>query len=388
MAVGFPQLWSRWVAGGFKAWPIFSSRSRNVPICLTWRPRVPSSARYSLLDPTIPKRIRQLDLSGTSEQLETILGDLGALDLSPCSNLSSIRLHIFPHDSRRPQVSITRFLSSSFPKLSQLDLASFLPDLSSPVLTTSRLTSLKLFLPYGKKNRYTLSQFSHILQRHPNLLELDLNHDAIPQPGSSGSPPIFFTLPHLVTLRLYGTEAAILGFLDFVGMSSPLHDVVVRFSRFQDFNAIALASTVKKILVAYYECQGLDHLRKVNHITISSNSEKAHLAFATRSHPVPTPNLRSNLRIQFNVISERDRNAMVQETIPLFPLDDLRGLAFEGSALYGDVCAEILWRTKNLSHLRLDDLDIWPALDALTSNDPGMFKAVTKTMLINPRVHT
>lgn len=375
VAVGFPQLWSWWVAGGFKAWPIFNSRSKNVPILLAWRHRTPASTLDVLTDPAIPKRLRQLDFSGTSNQLQHLLG---ALESSPPSNASSVQIQIFPHEYREPQAHLVRFLSSPFPKLSRLDLASFLPDCSSPIFTTSRLTSLKLFLPFGKGGRYTLSQFSHILRRHPSLRELELNHGAIPLPELSGSPPVSFTLPQLVTLRLYGAEADILGFLDLTGMSSPLHDVVVRFGRPSYFHAPALASTVKKVLVAYYECQGLGHHRRVSHITISCDPDKNHISFNTRCHPVPTSDLRCNLKIQFNEVCEPDRNAMVKETFPLFPLDDVRGFALEGSVLYADVSQHVFRMMKNLSHLRLDDVDLWLALEILSPSGPGMFRAVDK----------
>lgn len=368
VAVGFPQLWSWWVAGSFRAWTIFSSRSKNVPISLVWRPQIPASTLSILMDPAVPKRIRQLDFSGTSVQLENLLGALGT---NPPSNASSIRLQIFPYDNREPREHLIHFLSSSFPKLSRLDLLSFLPAPSSPVFTTSGLTSLKLFLPYGKKNRYTLFQFSHILQRHPNLRELELNHGAIPQPVSSGFPPVPFTLPHLATLRLYGAESAILGFLDLVGMSSPLHNVVVRFSRPQYFDAPALASTVQKVLGGYYECQGLNRPRKANHLTISCSPEKDNITFDIRSHPVPAPNPRPNLKLQFNGICERDMNAMVRVVFPLFPLEDIRGFAFEGSLLHADVCSEIYGKMKDISYLRLDDVDLWSALEALSSSNRG-----------------
>lgn len=169
-----------------------------------------------------------------------------------------------------------------------------------------------------------------------------------------------------------------MGILDLIGMSSPLNDVVVRFGCSPDFHVPTLAGTVKKILVAYYECQGLDHPRKASNMSVSYDSEKRLLAFNSRSHPASPPNLRSNLKFQFNGIGAVDRNAMMRRVFPLFPLDDVRGFAIEGSALHGEGCAEIFRGVvfrgmKNLAHLRLDDLDLWSALDVLSSGDLGMF---------------
>ena len=68
VAIGFPQLWARWVPNAFKAWHLFNARSRAAPTSLT-RGRwctdlfVGSSIQG---DPTTPDRIRIRipDLSG------------------------------------------------------------------------------------------------------------------------------------------------------------------------------------------------------------------------------------------------------------------------------------------------------------------------------------
>ena len=369
MAIGFPQLWSLWAAGAAKAWPLFNSRSKDTPLLLTWRAQLPNSARDILMDPTIPKRIRRLDFSGTNEQLVYFLG---VFDSGPPSNASSIRFQIPPYDEHESRAHLAHFLSSPFPKLSQLDLGNFLPDFSSSIFTTSSLTSLKLFLPYDKNNQ-TLSQFSQILQQHPNLRELDLSRGAIPLAESS-SVPVPFILPRLAKLRLYGMEAAILGFIDLIGMSSPLHDVAIRFGQGPKLTVSTLANTLKKILVAYYECQGLNHPRKVNHLTISYNSDKEHLVFNTWSYSAPISNLRSNLRLQFNGKYALAGNTMVEETLPLFPLDDIREFAAEGLVINGDGYRGIFQKMKDLSHLRLEKLDILPVLDALSSGNQDFIR--------------
>jgi len=312
---------------------------------LTWRHQLHNSARDILMDPAIPKRIHRLDFIGTSEQLERLLG---AFDSSPPYNLSSIRLQISTHRGREPREHLSRFLSLSFPKLTRLNLLNFLPGSSSPILATpTDLTSLSLFLPYLKREPYTLSQFSQILQRHPNLRELDLNCGAIPLPGPPGAL-VSFVLPRLVDLRLYGVEAAILRFIDLIGMSSPLHDVILRF----DCPGSAVpdhTSTMKKILVVYYECQGLNHPRTINRLVISYNSGKRCLAFDTRSHPSAMSNLTSNLKLQFEGISGSAGVDLVKAGIPLFPLDNLQVFAADGFASYGDWYSGVFQKMKNHS---------------------------------------
>jgi len=368
VAVGFPQLWGWWVAGAFKAWPLFNSRSNDTPLFLTWRSHLPASARDVLMDPTIPERIRNLDFSGTSTQLAHFLS---VFDSSPPSNASSIRFQIsIPYDLYQPQRDLARFLSSPFPKLSQLNLGNFQLSPSHPISTTSRLNSLKLFLPYEKENHYTLSQFSQTLQQLPNLRELDLGRSAIPLPGSLGTPLVPLFLPRLVNLRLYGTDAAILGFIDLIDMSSPLYNVVLRFSRIPASSSWDLANIAKKILTGYYECQGLNPPRKVNHLTISYNPKNRHLAFSTRSHSAP----KSNLRLQFNMLDVLGWYNMVGRTFPLFPLSDLREFAAEGLVDFEDQYRTMFEKMKDLSHLRLDRLDAKEVLGALSLGDRGAFK--------------
>ena len=331
------------------------------------------------MDPAIPKRIRQLDLTGTSDQLVHFFGVLSS---SPPSNASSIRLHVFPYDSHEPRGHFAQFLSSSFPKLSQLDLGNFLPNSSSPIFTTSSLTSLKLSLPARKKISYTLSQFAQIIKQHPNLRELNLSRGGIPLPGPS-SPSIPIVLPRLANLRLYGMDAAILGLIDLIGMSSPLHDVVIRFGHNPDLTVPALTGTMMKILVAYYDSQGLDRPRRINRLTTSYNSEKDYLVFDARSHPAPTSNLKSNLRLQFDGAGALSGDEIVEETFPLFPLEDVREFSAEGLAICQVGYHGIFQRMRDLSHLRLDRLDIRPVLCALSSGNRGSSQIATKATLIH-----
>ena len=108
-----PQLWVWWIPGAVKAWPLFCSRSKDTPLLLTWRSRLPAPARDILMDPTIPRRIRRLDFSGTSEQLMEFLG---AFNPSPTSNVSSVRLQIFPYDDHEPKRTHRSFPLFVFPK--------------------------------------------------------------------------------------------------------------------------------------------------------------------------------------------------------------------------------------------------------------------------------
>jgi len=381
VAVGFPQLWRRWVADAVKAWSLFHSRSKDTPLSLTWRPRLANFALANI-NPGIPKRICQLDFDGTSEQLAQLLG---AFDLNS-SDVSFLRLQISPYDSREPREDLIHFLSSSFPKLSYLALVDFFSDPSSPVFTSSSLTSLKLSLPYLKETHYTLSQFSQILQQHSNLQELDLSRGAMPLPGQS-SPLAHLILPRLAILRLWGSDVAILGLIDLIGLSSPLQDVVIRFGYDATRTALDVARAAKKTLVAYHGRQGLNYPREIHHLTISYNVEGQRLAFHTRSRPAPAPDLRSNFKLQFDGTSERGGEAAVKETFPLLPVGSIREFTAEGPAICGDQYSWMLQKMEDLSHLRLNKQDILPMLRAFDSDNQGLFRVIRKTTSIHPCTH-
>jgi len=295
VAVGSPRLWVRWASNAARAWPLFNARSKDTPISMTWRSRstVAALAQNGILTGlAVPGRIRTLDFSGTSNDLEGLLGASGS---SHSSIASSIRLHVTPSEGRGTREHAVAFLSLSFPKLSKLDIENFLPDSSSPIFTPSTLASLKLGSPHGGGNHYTRSQFSHILQRHTNLQELHLWQSGIPQAKPSG-PSIPVAPPQLVDLRLYGAEATIAGFMDLVSMSSPLHNITIHFESTRTSIIPALASTIKKILTPYYKNQGPDYPRKANSLTISK-SEGKFLAFNVGSRSTSASSPTFNLKL-------------------------------------------------------------------------------------------
>ena len=297
------------------------------------------------MDPAIPKRARQLDFSGTDDQLVHFLC---AFNSSPPSNASSIRLQVPRHLQHRASVQedCTPFLSSPFPKLSILDLGNFLPDPSYSIFTTSKLTSLKLFLPYGRVGHYTLAQFSQILQPHPNLQKLDLNHGAIPFRGLSETP-IPFVLPQLTDLRLHGAKGAILGFIDLIGTSSPLHDVTICFGQIQDQTGSALAGTLGKTLVTFYDHRPGGH-HKIEALTISLPLDEYNLVFKAHSS---TFNLGLHLRWPIGLA----RDKVEEETLSLSPSEDIQEFSVK-SLPFTRVA---LQKMKNLLHLRLCNQK-WP----------------------------
>ena len=182
-------------------------------------------------------------------------------------------------------------------------------------------------------------------------------------------------------------EAGILELIGLIGMSSPLHDVVIRFQSNPRLTFPGLASTLKEILAAYYECQGLDFPRKVDILTISYDLGEGPLVFNTGSHSVPPSEPKSNLRFQFDGAYLLPKDRIVEEIFLLFPLDGVREFAAIGLVINADGYRRMFQKMKDLSHLRLDNVDISPVLDALSLWGPGSSQAVTKTVPIYPHTH-
>ena len=371
VAVGSPQLWTQWVAGAVKAWPLFKSRSKDAPLSLTWRLQLPDSARDVLMDP-IPRNIRELDFVGTHEQLENFFG---TFDSSPPSSASSIRIYTVYYDQSRDHFT-ARFLSSPFPNLSQLEFVGLMAASSSPIFTTSNLTSLKLHGAYDDQNRHNQSQFSQILQLHPNLQELVLKEGGLPLVEKSRAPtPV--VLPQLVNLTLEGVVPLIAGFVDLINMSSPLNNVVIHFQYIYSSPTIpSLSSTTRKLLTAYYGCRGLGYSRKVNYLCVSSEWPINGQAITAASFPTPGGHPTYNLKLHFH----GGWNKLAEEIVPFFPSKNLHIFAAIGLTLSVEGWRRMLQGMKNLMHLRLSDLDIGPTLDALSEldlDDGGVYRGAT-----------
>jgi len=372
VAIGFPQLWVWWVAGAVKAWHLFKPRSGDAPLFLTWRSHLTDSARDSLVDAGISRRIHQFDFSGGGEQLQRLLDTLNS---SSISITSSIRVQLIGSYPRRSVKHLNRFFSSPLPNLSKLDIENFLPDSSSSLFTTSNLTSLRLSLPRAYKRRFTQSQLSKILQQHPNLRELDLE-GALPPVDKSG-PSVPVVLSNLVDLKLYDADSAIVGFTDLINISSPLRNVVIRFYA---AHVPTLVATVKKILTAYYGCRGLERPRRADHLTISSDPMENTLAIDVGSPSTPSP----NLKLRFHGIV----GMFTGDIVSLFPLKHVRKFTIEGPAVPMDDWYRTLRGMRGLLHLQLNSLAIGPALSGLGFDDKGMYGEATKIELNRLHAHS
>jgi len=383
VAIGFPRLWVWRIPGAAKAWPLFNTRSKNAPLFLTWRPGLSIPSRNIMMDPTIPRRIRRLDFSGNIHQLAR---RLGVFDSSAPSDISSIRLQIVPQYYEEPPQGFTRFLSSAFPKLSELDIEDFIPDSTSPIFTTSNLTSLKLYYRYIDQPIHTLPEFLDILQRHPNLQALDLQEGALPLPEPS-VPLVPLVLPRLVDLRLRGLEWGVTGIVDLIGVSSPLRNIVILIPRTLDEHTEVFVDMMKKILAVYYGCPGLDHPSTSNCLTISLRSSGHNLAFDTRLCSTPTSYPTSNLDLHINGIWDERAHQLARDAFTLFPVDRIQEFTAVGLNLPVGMYRTVFRKMECLLHLRLDNLDIGPVSNALRPGIRGVHGKTSKIMLNHLHAH-
>jgi len=363
VAISFPRLWVWWLPGAVKAWPLFKARSKDAPIYLTWRPaltRCSPSFRDIFRDPALPARVCQLDFTGSSEELEYLLS---AFDSSPPSSVSSIRFHVtIPYHLENRQEHVPRIPSFSFPKLSKLDIEHVQLDCLSSVFTTSNLTSLKLRFHYDTgRRRYTMTQFSQVLQNYPNLRELHLTDGAIPRVDSSEA----IVLPRLVDLELCGMVECIMGSINVIGLPSHLRNVGLHFRCPRGLNVPALINTVKKVLATYYKCEGPEYPRKVNHLTVS-RGEYSPLCFITEPRPTPTSTPQSTLRLEFDRMNE------LLDIFPLLPLDDVQEFTVDGLDISSAEYHKLFQRMKDVPCLHLAALDITPVLRVMNSRGRGV----------------
>lgn len=210
-------------------------------------------------------------------------------------------LHLFNYKSTHTITTVNHwgilFVSSLYLSRNfQNSIKNFRPDFTSPILTTSNLTLLKLYFPNNNGRRYTLSRFSQVLHQHPNLQELDLEQGGTPAPELLGSL-VPFVLPQLVDLHLYSMSQTVMGFINLIDMSTPLHNITIHFQRVYSLKDQTLAGLMKKILAAYYGCSRLSYPYTVNCLTILSAFPGNDLIFDTKPHSTSVSHPTSNFKL-------------------------------------------------------------------------------------------
>ena len=150
-------------------------------------------------------------------------------------------------------------------------------------------------------------------------------------------------------------------------MTSPLRNVELHFRHPHDLDPLVLIDTVKKILATYYECEGLEFPRKVNHLTVLSSpgGDYDHLCFTAQSRSTPTSTPQSVLKLEIDGTNE------LLELFRLLPLNDIQEFIADGLWIPSRKYCTLFERMKDLPRLQLAALDITPVLEAMWS-DQGM----------------
>ena len=95
-------------------------------------------------------------------------------------------------------------------------------------------------------------------------------------------------------------------------MPSPPHDVSIRFGGTHVSSVATPSGAMKKTLVAYCECQGLNHPHKA--LTISYKSEREYVVSKPRPYSTSASSLKFNRTFQFDEIHEGSK--MAKEALP------------------------------------------------------------------------
>ena len=74
------------------------------------------------------------------------------------------------------------------------------------------------------------------------------------------------------------------------------------------------------------------------------------------------------------------------QVLSLFRFNDVRDFTVDGLSFDEDGYRMVFQEMRDLSRLRLERLDIWPVLDALSPDGWGTFMIVTETTLIRSPV--
>ena len=157
-----------------------------------------------------------------------------------------------------------------------------------------------------------------------------------------------------------GIKTAISRFIDHIDISSPLHDIIKHFDIVLGWGVFR----IMRIILAYHEGCGLNRPRGVGCFTISYSDEQ-HLVVESHPHSTPTPNQKSALTLEFYRIYGSMLPIMLESKFSLYPLDDVWEFTNEGWSVNEEGVLREFEKTKVLPHLRLNNQEIFRALDVL-----------------------
>ena len=358
VAYDTPHLWSTWPGGCIDAWPILYARSKSAPLNIHLRkcPTDPTILVPILSDPDTSKRLRSFDFRGHASLFEQFLEYLLAHHQGTFPNLQDLRIDIsctgaltgceaFRH--------ITRFISSSFPKLNILELINLGINWNTAFPSLSSIVELTIRNPLNV-NRPKMDQLVSLLGCNPRMKKLILDDDgALPQPDDTGNKGGFLGLPDLRVLHLNGNLLPTMDLLEHLLLPPELQHISVSVEATGSTEAIL--PHLKPFLTSYYlsedrEERKIDGLRlaidelQTSILTIATTPNALSTSEATVSQ-IPLPPM--SLHIQ----TYQDKRPLSMDVFQFLPLGNLRDLSLESLEFTVQQCRLLFGQVRRLEEL-------------------------------------
>jgi hypothetical protein len=367
VASATPGLWSFW-GNSIEDWARRHTRCSTGPLDLvlgqSTNHDLDDTIRDTLQDRAARDTIRRVHIKGnyTTALLDLVLSSIIVKGEGTRSNsLESFMLM----NSSMPGVDISNFFSRyHFPKLYRLELYGF--SISSWDLLGSRTTSLTTLelAAFHDPPLPTLSQMLSILSANPNLQSLALHHGSIPDVDSDGSFSQM-QLRHLKRLHLGGALRAVFGFLNRLEFPDKMDDLYLILSE-------CSPSDVPQTLGPYLG----NHIRRRSPDRLSLFADHNHACFSifvgdAREGDSTWKDSFVSVGMSMNATPEEEVGKSCFDVIAHVPLEKVVHLKTALPILQSE---ELCVQMRNLTHLRLNDVDLSTWFVEPNTREPHIFK--------------
>jgi hypothetical protein len=302
------------------------------------------------------RRLRSLNVRGHALWFEQFLEYFGVvLNRGNAPNLQDLQIDISCMGATSGDEifeRISRFFSSSFPKLHTLEITNFSINWNTSFPSLSSIVNMAIQNP-PNVTRPKMEQLLSFLRRNPRLKKLTLEDGALPQPDDTGCEGGFLGLPDLRSLRLRGDLLPVMHLLEHLKLPPELQYISIAVNA-TGFSRDMIVPSIKPFLRSYYlsenrEERRIDGLRlslddlQTTVLTIST-TPKALVSEATLSQ-IPLPPM--NLHIQ----TYQDKRPLSMEVFRFLPLDNLRDLSLESLEFSVEECKLLFSRVRRVEEL-------------------------------------
>ena len=384
-----PHLWSTWPGGCIDEWPILHARSKNAPldIYLRKRPIDPAALIPILSDPETFRRLRSLDFNEHALWFEQFLELFLVPNHENVQNLETLRIDISCMGAMSGYETferISRFFSSSFPKLHTMEIVNLSIDWNSSFPSLTSITELTIKNP-SNANCPKLGQLLSLLRSNPRINKLILEDGALPHRDDIGGERDILGLSDLRSLQLNGGLLPIMRLLEHLNLPPELRYASITVDA-QGYSNEAILLRIKPFLRSYYLLEDREERRIDGLRLFLDDLQTTLLTISTTPHAftVPEPTLSQiplspmNLHIQTYL----DKRPLSVEVFQFLPLDNLRDLSLENLEFSAQQCKLLFSQVRRVEELCIAgssgsgavaalELPSFPGKDKQTGKDKG-----------------